>query len=368
MTSSQRVVVIGHPEHRRVSEFQDELRKAGAPPADVVSYASLLEGDEALRDLGHGPAIVRQDSFGQDFEVERGLLRLGYDDAVAAGASTIDPAAIAAMNYERGRIVCPRQLHCGFLRVLDSIESVYAERPQWRVLQSCPGIRVLFDKRVASQRWAALGIPVAPRLTAEHFSQLSGRLYVKLACGSSASCLALFSVDGDRVSVLTTIEMQGARWYNSRKLRRYDNRRAIERLWSFLVAEGAHIERALPKATHEGAPFDLRVVVIDGEPVFTVVRHSRGPITNLHLGGWRGDWEAVRRRMPDDTWTAIADSCRRIAADVDCFVVGVDILLNRELTEHTVIEGNAFGDLLPNLQRDGTTVYGRQVRTLLGTS
>ena len=29
-----------------------------------------------------------------------------------------------------------------------------------------------------------------------------------------------------------------------------------------------------------------------------------------------------------------------------------------------MIEGNAFGDLLPNLTRDGTDVYGWQIRRL----
>ncbi|MEO8840735.1 MAG: hypothetical protein ABI591_25130 [Kofleriaceae bacterium] len=32
-----------------------------------------------------------------------------------------------------------------------------------------------------------------------------------------------------------------------------------------------------------------------------------------------------------------------------------------------VIEGNAFGDLLPNLERDGLDVYGWQIHRLLGT-
>ena len=32
-----------------------------------------------------------------------------------------------------------------------------------------------------------------------------------------------------------------------------------------------------------------------------------------------------------------------------------------------VIEGNAFGDLLPNLECDGLDVYGWQIKRLLGT-
>jgi hypothetical protein len=35
------------------------------------------------------------------------------------------------------------------------------------------------------------------------------------------------------------------------------------------------------------------------------------------------------------------------------------------LRAHRVIEGNAFGDLLPNLTRDGLDVYGWQIRRCL---
>lgn len=345
--------------------FQAELAAAGEPPAEVVSYAALIENPEALAAIDDGPAIVRQDSHGQDFAVECGLLRLGYEDARRSGASVIDPEAIAALHAERGRIRCPRQIHCGFLRVLGAIERTCAKRPGWRVLQSPAGIRDLFDKRVTSRRWQALGEPVAPPLDVEHYREIRGKAYVKLACGSSASCLALVHVAGPRASMLTTIEMRGDRWYNSRRLQRYEDAADLERIWTFLRAEGAHVERALPKARIDDARFDLRIVVVAGEPAFVVVRCSRTPLTNLHLGGWRGEWNTVRGQLPASTWEAIVGSCRTIARDVGCFCVGLDVLLDPTLRHHTVIEGNAFGDLLPDLTRDGCSVYGWQIRQLL---
>jgi hypothetical protein len=49
------------------------------------------------------------------------------------------------------------------------------------------------------------------------------------------------------------------------------------------------------------------------------------------------------------------------------FHVGVDLMFEPGLTRHRVIEGNAFGDLLPNLLCDGLDVYGWQIRRLLAT-
>jgi len=42
--------------------------------------------------------------------------------------------------------------------------------------------------------------------------------------------------------------------------------------------------------------------VIDGVPAFTVVRTSPHPITNLHLGGQRGDLDDLRARIAPADW------------------------------------------------------------------
>ena len=54
----------------------------------------------------------------------------------------------------------------------------------------------------------------------------------------------------------------------------------------------------------------------------------------------------------------------------DCSVVEVKPLLDdiaKAIGGAKILKGNAFGDLLPNLERDGLDVYGWQIRRLLGT-
>ena len=60
-------------------------------------------------------------------------------------------------------------------------------------------------------------------------------------------------------------------------------------------------------------------------------------------------------------------SCVAVQRATGAFHVGVDLMFEPDLTRHRVIEGNAFGDLLPNLVADGLDVYGWQIRRLLGT-
>lgn len=367
-------VVVGNPQNRRVTMFQDALAAAGLAPAHVIPWRDLAEPGAPARLLAGLPAdaILRIDSMGEDDDVERALLRRGEAAARALGAQVIDAAQLASQPYELGRINPPRQLHCGFLAVLAELEA--AIPASWRVVQPVQAIRDLFDKRVTSRRWAARGIPVPEfldgvgtpdALRAAMRDAGWPAVYVKMAASSSASCLAVFAHGPGGEHAITTVEDTGRARYNTRKLQRVTTKRGLDRLLGFLLREGSQIERAIPKAQHGDALFDLRVLTIDGVPAFVVVRTSPHPITNLHLGGQRGSLDAVRAQVPARAWDAAMASCVAVQRDSGAFHVGVDLMFEPGFEAHRVIEGNAFGDLLPNLERDGLDVYGWQIRRLI---
>jgi hypothetical protein len=369
-------VVIGNPTNRRVTMFQAALAAQGLPAATVIAWRDLVEPGAPARVLGAlpaEPAIVRIDSAGEEDDLERALLRRGEAPARAEGYAAIDARSIDEIPRELGRILYPRQQHLGFVAVLREVDAVLATRPAWRVPQPVRAIEELFDKRVTSARWSALGIPVPEALRdvrdpddlrAKMRAAEWPAVFVKVASSSSASCLAIFTHDGRREHAITTVEDTGTARYNTRRLQRITTRRALDRLLGFLLAEGAQIERAVPKAQLAGAYFDLRVLAIDGVPAFTVVRTAPHPITNLHLGGKRGDLEALRARVPGASWEAAMASCVAVQRASGAFHVGVDVMFEPSLRAHRVIEGNAFGDLLPNLERDGLDVYGWQIARL----
>ncbi len=370
-------LLIGNPANRRVTMFQDALAAQGLPAARVIAWIDLVAGAGVLGGVAATPTIVRIDSAGEDDEVERALVRRGEAPARAEGYPAVSPSALARIPRELGRILFPRQHHLGFLAVLDQLSAVLADRPAWRVVQPPAAIAELFDKRVTSARWHRLGIPVPDRLPGDPVrdpDDLRARMeaagwpevYVKVASASSASCLAIFTHDRDGEHAITTVEDTGTARYNTRKLQRLTDRRALDKLLRFLLGEGAQIERAIPKAvTRDDHHFDLRVLAIDGVAAFTVVRMAAQPITNLHLGGQRGDVEAVRARVAPADWEAAMASCVAVQRASGAFHVGVDVMLERDLRNHRVIEGNAFGDLLPNLTRDGLDVYGWQIARLV---
>ncbi|AGC44674.1 hypothetical protein MYSTI_03362 [Myxococcus stipitatus DSM 14675] len=367
-------ILIGNAENRRVSLFQEALVAQGQALARVVPWRELLATPSLLLDLPDTDALVRIDAAGESWEVEKALLVRGYSEAVKQGCSVLDPEQVAALREEHGRILCPRQAHLGFLSVLSELEACFAKRPRWRALQAPASIADLFDKRITSRKYAARGIPVPDPLDGvtdtaslrERMREQDCReVFVKVSCGSSASCLAIFRSHRGRESLVTTIEVTETGWYNSLKVRRIEEPERIEEVLAFLLREGSQVERSIPKARLGGDFFDCRVLVVAGEPAFTVVRQSRGPITNLHLGGKRGDLDALRAAMPGKAWEWALESCRAVARVHDCLHVGIDLLFEEFFEGHRVVEANAFGDLLPQLRREGLTVYEWEIREAL---
>jgi glutathione synthase/RimK-type ligase-like ATP-grasp enzyme len=350
---SERFIIVGNPENRRVTGFAAALAEAGLPPPTIVPWLSVarLGAEAAFAGISEAPAFVRIDSFGENAEVEAELLRLGFEET--SGCSKIAPDDALEAVLDHGRIVCPRQAHFGLLRLLSSIERALS--PRWIVLNKPAAIAELFDKRKTSARYAAAGIRVPrafPGITNfEALRALDARsVYVKIASSSSASGLAIYSRD----AAMTTVELAGDKFYNSRIVRRVHKPRELDRLFSFLLSEGAQVEESIPKARIDNYYFDLRVLVIAGEPAFTVMRQSRHPITNLHLGGRRGDPSTL-------DLTVAHELAARAAAHHETFHAGVDVLLEAKTHEPYVLETNAFGDLLPNLTRDGLSVYAYEI-------
>ncbi|WP_406728968.1 STM4014 family protein [Streptomyces sp. GD-15H] len=354
-----RFAVVGNPENRRITLFADAVRAAGLPAPRVVPWVAVLRSDGA-----DFPAdeIVRLDSPGENPEVDR-LLRDAQDPTRVEGSARWYARFTRATRGLRGGV-----------RLDDPDE-----------------LAVLFDKRRCHATLAAADVPVPWSPTSGAAAEpVRGwddvralmrrhrmpRLFVKLAHGSSASgVLAVESSADGRIRATTSVELapEGA-LFNSLKVRRYERERDIAAIVDALAPDGLHLERWLPKASLRGRVTDLRIVVVAGRATHAVVRTSSSPLTNLHLGGSRGDLDAVRDavRAAGGRWTDVLALCERAAA---CFphtlCVGVDLLPAIGWRRFAVGEVNAFGDLLPRLTglpgsgAEGLGTYAAQIAAVL---
>ncbi|MFG2639920.1 STM4014 family protein [Streptomyces sp. NPDC048370] len=364
MTPSPRLVVVGNPDNRRVGYFRDAVRAAGLPEARVEPWLDVLRGGGRF----HPGETVRLESPGEDADVER-LLR-GTDDPTRVEGTARWYESFTAATARLARTVG----EAGAVLIDDPAEPA-----------------VLFDKRLAHARLREAGVPVPESPTsgpdgqpvrdwADVRSLMAGfglpRVFVKLAHGSSASGVLAVETNGTgRVQATTSVERApDGRLFNSLRVRRYTTEREVAAIVDALAPDGLHIERWLPKAVQHGRAADLRVVVIDGRATHAVVRTSRSPMTNLHLGGARGDLGAARAAISaaGGRWGDAMDVCERAA---DAFpgtrCVGIDLLPAVGWRRFAVGEVNAFGDLLPGLTglpgsgAEGLDTYAAQVAALL---
>lgn len=286
-----RFTVVATPGDRRPVLFAAACRACGLPEPRVVPWTDVLRG--ARPPLGPGD-LVRVDSPGEDAEADALLRGPGDPSRVGGGA----------------------RWYGTFTAALARIEAAAAAAGA-RIIGDAGDIAVMFDKRLAHARLRAAGVPVPPALPPVHgYASLRAamadagerRVFVKPAHGSSASgVVALQTAPGGRIKAVTSAAMTPEGLRNSLRVRVYETEREVAALVDALAPDGLHVERWLPKAAIGGRTFDLRVVVIGGEPTHAVVRTSRHPMTNLHLGGARGMWERCGPRSGksagDGPWT-----------------------------------------------------------------
>jgi len=100
--------------------------------------------------------------------------------------------------------------------------------------------------------------------------------------------------------------------------------------------------------------------------VFRLLRKSRQPITNLHLGAERADAGALLAQMSAKAVAALDDTCRRVArAFPGALHLGIDVAVASGLTRHYVLEVNAFGDLLKGVANSqGLDAYDVELRAM----
>ncbi|MET9886720.1 STM4014 family protein [Streptomyces sp. NPDC006430] len=346
-----RWAVVGNPENRRVALFARAVRDAGLPAPRIVPWTSVLrEGGGAFAP----DELVRLDSPGENAEVDRALRGLDDPTRVEGGARWYARFTAAVRSLTGG------------VRLDDPDE-----------------LAVLFDKRNCHRALEAAGVPVPRSPTSGGGTPVRGwddvrtlmdahgmpRVFVKLAHGSSASGIVAVERAGrGRIRATTSVETaEDGHLHNSLRVRRLTSERETAALVDALAPDGLHVERWWPKASLDGRAADLRIVVVAGRATHAVVRTSRSPMTNLHLGGSRGDLSAVVEAAGPH-WADALDVCQRAAA---CFpgtlCVGVDLLPAVGWRRFAVAEVNAFGDLLPGLTglpgsgAEGLDTYAAQV-------
>jgi glutathione synthase/RimK-type ligase-like ATP-grasp enzyme len=364
-----RYIVVANPDGKRWQAYERDLlafwrRRGHEPNVTLIPWREVVArgGNIDALLIGDQPSIFRLESPGRDLEVMRLLLEAGDESA--------NSHAWRTMPIAKGMLLRPGMLHRGFCRTLQSIRATLDRNPQLQPL-ACPlAVAELFDKTATALRLAKAGLPCpvsfpvpsqASQLLHELRKQQLRTAYVKINTGSSATGIAVVHALDEPPGAITSMLRIGDHFYNTRKLQKVSGSQ-LEKVLDFLIGEGAFVQEGISMAQIDGQNFDLRVVVIHGEPAFTVFRLSGLPMTNLHLGGRRGQWNDCRASIPTRAWLDALEHCVDAARLYECASVGVDLVFERGFARHFILEINAFGDFFPRLtDQAGRTVHETEI-------
>ncbi|BAY10068.1 STM4014 family protein [Calothrix sp. NIES-2098] len=371
-------ILIANSENRRVGFLQQALTHFNLPPATVVDYADLISGKQTLEQFNAPNTIIRFDSPEKNFDIDKAIIAAGFNVSDNGEHQRITPGEAMKLEFDKGRILYPRQWYLGWRYLLQTWETqltlfqgYFMNHPQ--------DIAVMFDKPACHARFSAYNIPVPRSLgkihNYEHLReqmQTQGieRVFVKLSHGSAASGVIAYRANSRFESAITTVERVRENGetllYNSRKIRHYTHREEIADIINILTAEGVQVEEWLPKAYLQGCGFDVRVVVINGETQHIVVRLGKSPMTNLHLGNERGDTEEFLAKVGAENWEMMKRTCEQAASLFpNSLYCGVDLLILPDWKTHAILEINAFGDLLPGILWNGMDTYTSEIKAIL---
>jgi hypothetical protein len=377
LTTGRRFVVVGNPGSRRVELFDAALERNGYSAATALPWIDFIEGRLRLGDVAHAGDVIRIESPGKDFNVERAILAAGAE-SVEEGCAFLGRAQLDALSHEKGRILCSRQWYAGFAKLLAQLKREITELPDSILMNDPDDIALMFDKPACHAAMTAERVPVPAALhSVSCYNDLVDkmaragirRVFVKLAHGSSGSGLVAYQTDGQRHHACTTVETvndaDGVALYNTRKLRQLTDQREIARLIDALCPHCVHVERWIPKAGMDNMAFDLRVMMIANAPMHVVARLSDTPVTNLHLLNQRRDAATAKAHVGERTWRQAMRTCvAAMRVFPGSLYAGIDLLIAADLKRHAVLEINAFGDLLPGVLNDGLETYDSEIRAL----
>lgn len=341
----------------RARGFGAALVRAGLPPARVLDYADFLAAPDRLAALfPEGRGLLRVESPGGDPRIRRALACLGGGEPEAVAATRLRPDHA----FQRGLAAALRLARQSL-------------PPGVAMTHDAEAVALFYDKRACHAAMEAAGLPVPRALPpAGSFAELAeamraaglARVFVKPRYGSGAAGIVALATGRGGIEAFSAAETGPDGLHHTHRLRRYRGAEAAA-LVDAVLAQDAHVERWVPKASLDGRACDLRVLVVGGEPAHAVLRTAAGPITNLDLGGRRADAERLRALAPPAVWDAMLDDCRRFAALFPGNLhVAFDVALTVGLHRHVFFEANAFGDLIRRVLHRGIDPYDWQVARL----
>lgn len=385
-------LIIGSENDPRVQGFQNTLKSTGVARIRVVGYQD--DWAELLPQLLTPSTCLRIEAPNQISDV-RYLMKRGFAAARSNKLDALLDQAVDNADLENGEFFAPHQFYYGLKDKLELLHALIQTHPILASMNHIADILNFFDKQHCHQTLSRAKVLVPKGLydvscydDLREKMHLAGHknVFIKTRFGSGASGIVALKTNGAfktssayktsgaykassglkknkaRLQSLTTVEQHNGRLYNTRRLQKCSNESDVANLIDRLCKWGVHCESWVPKAVVNKKESDCRILLINGKADFFVLRKSNTPITNLHLMNERANIHELTDAMTDNAWDNVLTTCDKIAAIYPrSFNLAADIAVHKNLREHCVLELNAFGDFLHNIQHKGMNTHAWQL-------
>lgn len=371
-------VVLGVRDSKRSTGLQAARHALGLPPATLVTWRDWLHNPNALTQhfectsalassattAATTACIFKIEPPGDDPEAHHHLMTLGCH------LQGVPPPLPLAYGEWRGS----HHWFVGMSHVMQQLERTLAAYPHVRVVNAPADIIGMTDKWQCQATLAAQDLPIPTRLGLvcsydEWLACLDqhpvDRVFLKARYGSSAAGVLAFRRNRQgQMQAITSARWRAdepERLTNVKRMCHYSQESAIRAVVTLIAEQEAYVEHWLPKPRCGARHFDLRILTLGGHAAHCLGRVSTHPMTNLHLDSLRIAPETVLDAAALQLARHTAE-CAAQAAFPRSTVIGWDVIARPHSA--TLLEANAFGDLLPRWCWQGQDSYAAQTRAL----
>ena len=365
-------LIIGDNKGRRIKTFAGCLEKEGDFPYFILDWTDLLENPRIIEKFLEKSNIVKIEPPEKNTEIYRKFLKFGN------GAEKIlfEEKKNRAENNEI--ITAPGIWFDGVKNVFGKMAEIFDKYKKTYLMCDINELLIMMDKKSTYEYLSGAERNFyLPERTQdfqnydEFFETVKNKTvkyFIKLRSGSGSTGVLAYSYNAklDEEKVFTSLnyslEKNKLEFFSTYRVKMYTEKNVIKNMVNWIIENGAHIEKWIPKLTYEKYGFDTRVFVAGKKAEYMLSRLSTGPITNLHLKNMRKE---SREFMEEEQLKLISRASEDVMNIFDrSLYAGIDVLLSNNMKPY-IIDVNPFGDLFNNLIDSPENVYYAEIREAL---
>lgn len=365
-------LIIGDSRGRRIKSFVDCVRSLDFHNITVLSWRDIIHDISLVEKYLVDNTILKIEPGEKDMEIYRQFLIKGREKNIIG----IDE--IKSLDFTHYPIVAPAQWYMGFSVALKQLEKVINQSDNnlfsmnhfTEVIEMMDKSRTynILKKDVENQRYflpEKLEHVDSYEALQDYYANKHLKCFIKLRYGSGSTGVLAYCNNPKlcQERVYTSLNykcIEGKRQYFSNyKVHCYKGKEEIRNLIDWVFANGAHMEKWIPKSSYDGLAYDTRSFVINKKSHYLLSRLSKSPITNLHLRNLRRESHEILSKEELQLIAAASEDVMKVFGN--SLYAGIDVITLRNNKPY-IIDVNPFGDLYHHLLGKKENIYYYEIK------